>query len=105
MYWPSTLNGVGSMKSGTKRCWPNGFMSMVNGLRGTHIATGYPVDVPLTAKEMQLATVKGPYINECWELMCLSVASRADDSTFIDHIEGNMNIDFIVENGVETVFH
>ena len=87
------------------KLWPNGFMSMQNGLRGTHIATGYPVDIPLNAKEMQLATVKGPYINECWDLMCASVLSRADHNTFVDHIEGNIDIDFIVINGVEKVFH
>ena len=45
---------------------------MINGLKGVHLATNIPVEIPLNSKEMQLAMVKE---NEdiCWEYMCTSV--------------------------------
>jgi len=74
-----------------------GFTPMVNGLKGTHIATGYPVEIPLNGKQMQLATYSGPGMNDLWDDMCASV----DSYDIIDQIE----IDYIVINGVEKVFH
>ena len=52
---------------------------MKNGLIGTHIATGIPVELILNAKEMQLAMVK-ENINECWELMNDAVFKRTADA-------------------------
>ena len=72
---------------------------MFNGLRGTHIATGYPVDIPLNGKEMQLAMAREE-INMAWCDMCISVESRGGPS-IIDEIE----IDFIVVQGNKRVFH
>ena len=94
MYWPSNAHGVGSMSIGIKT---------QNQLIGTHIATVYPIEITLNAKEMQLATVKGPYINRCWEYMCESLESRGEAGR--DLIEGNIEIDYIVIEGELNVFH
>ena len=72
---------------------------MVNGLKGVHIASGIPVEIPLNSKEMQLAMAKED-INACWDMMCASVLSRGGDD-----IIGQVDIDFIVINGVDKVFH
>lgn len=72
---------------------------MVNGLRGVHIASNIPVDIPLNSKEMQLAMSK-VHENECWDMMCSSVLSRGGED-----IIGQIEIDFIVIGGVEKVFH
>ena len=45
---------------------------MVNGLRGVHIASNIPVDIPLNSKEMQLAMAK-EHMNEGWEMLNASV--------------------------------
>ena len=73
---------------------------MINGLKGTHIATGYPVEIPLNGKEMQLAMDTGPYMNESWDMMCDSVVARGDY-----RINGEIEIDFIVVGGNQKVFH
>ena len=73
---------------------------MINGLRGVHIATNIPVDIPLNSKEMQLAMDKGPLQNDSWELMNASVVSRGEMN-----IIGDIDIDFMVIGGVEKVFH
>ena len=73
---------------------------MVNGLRGVHIASNIPVDIPLNSKEMQLAMVNGEHMNECWEMLNASVVSRGEMN-----IIGDIEIDFIVIGGVERVFH
>ena len=72
---------------------------MVNGLRGVHIASNIPVDIPLNSKEMQLAMSK-VHENECWDMMCASVLSRGGED-----IIGQIEIDFIVIGEVERVFH
>ena len=72
---------------------------MVNGLKGVHIASGIPVEIPLNSKEMQLAMSK-VHENECWDMMCASVLSRGGIE-IVDQVE----IDFIVIGGVERVFH
>ena len=73
---------------------------MINGLKLTHIATDYPQDVPLNGKEMQLAIDNSDMMNESWSLMCESVMSRLGIE-----IEGNFEIDYIVLNGQQKVFH
>ena len=73
---------------------------MINGLKLTHIATDYPQDLPLNGKEMQLAMDNSDMMNESWSLMCESVMSRLGIE-----IEGNFEIDYIVLNGQQKVFH
>ena len=74
---------------------------MVNGLIGTHIATDIPVDIPLNTKQMQLAMDANPNtMNKSWDMVCdICVANG-----FIDP-RGNIDIDFIVVNGVKKRFH
>ena len=74
---------------------------MVNGLIGVHIATDIPVDIPLNTKQMQLAMDANPItMNKSWDMVCdICVANG-----FIDP-RGNMDIDFIVVNGVKKRFH
>ena len=74
---------------------------MVNGLIGVHIATDIPVDIPLNTKQMQLAMDANPMtMNKSWDMVCdICVANG-----FIDP-RGNMDIDFIVVNGVKKRFH
>ena len=72
---------------------------MVNGLKGVHIASGIPVEIELNGKEMQLAMSKVDE-NQCWDDMCASVLSRGGED-----IIGQVEIDFIVINGVSKVFH
>ena len=73
---------------------------MVNGLKGVHIASNIPVEIPLNSKEMQLAMDKGPMQNESWEMMNASVVSRGEMN-----IIGDIDIDFMVIGGVSKVFH
>tara|TARA_X000001036_G_scaffold155570_2_gene147808 strand:- start:18520 stop:18738 length:219 start_codon:yes stop_codon:yes gene_type:complete len=72
---------------------------MINGLKGVHLATNIPVEIPLNTKEMQLAMVKE---NEdvCWEYMCTSVLSRTGIQ-----INGQIQLDYIYVNGVPREFH
>ena len=72
---------------------------MVNGLKGVHIASGIPVEIPRNSKEMQLAMSKVD-MNQCWDDMCASVLSRGGED-----IIGQIEIDFIVIGGVDRVFH
>jgi len=70
---------------------------MVNGLIGTHIATGTPVEIPLNASEMQLFHAGGNYD---WFRMCESVKAR----TGIEIIN-EIQLDFQVINGNKSKFH
>lgn len=70
---------------------------MKNGLIGVHIATGQEVEIPLSAREMQLVHAGG---NHQWNQMCESVFKRS----FIEII-GQIQIDFLVINGNKRVFH
>ena len=70
---------------------------MKNGLIGVHIATGQEVEIPLSAREMQLVHAGG---NHQWNQMCESVFK----SSFIEII-GQIQIDFLVINGNKRVFH
>jgi|TARA_X000001036_G_scaffold372880_1_gene360520 hypothetical protein len=73
---------------------------MINGIKGFHIASNIPVEIPLNSKEMQLALDNGPRQNDSWELMNGSVVSRGEMN-----IIGDIEIDSIVINGVEKNFH
>ena len=73
---------------------------MINGLKGYHIATNIPVEIPLNSKEMQLALDNGPMQNDSWELMNGSVVSRGEMN-----IIGDIEIDSIVVNGISKKFH
>ena len=68
-----------------------------NCLIGEHIATNTPVEIPLSAREMQLFHAGG---NHDWNVMCESVKAR----TGIEII-GQIQIDSIVINGNKRKFH
>ena len=72
---------------------------MVNGIKLTHIATGYPEDIPLNSKEMQLAMDK-TNINKSWEMVVASVYERLGI-----WIEGNYELEKLVINGKEQPLH
>lgn len=79
---------------------------MINGLRGTHIATGIPVVILMNYKELQLALgsigteeVQGN-VNASWELMCDAVLQRTGTE-----IIGQIEIDYIVVDGVKRTTH
>lgn len=79
---------------------------MINGLRGTHLATGVPVVIPMNYKELQLALgsigteeVQGN-VNASWELMCDAVLQRTGTE-----IIGQIEIDYIVVDGVKRTTH
>ena len=73
---------------------------MINGIIGTHLATGQEVELPLNGKEMQLALDKGAQLNESWTLMNRMVRARGEIS-----IIGEVEVDFLVVNGVKRSFH
>ena len=73
---------------------------MINGIIGTHLATGQEVELPLNGKEMQLALDKGDKLNESWTLMNRMVRARGEVS-----IIGEVEVDFLVVNGVRRSFH
>ena len=72
---------------------------MVNGIKLTHIATGYPEEINLNTKEMQLA-LDNTNINKSWEMLCTSVYVRLGIG-----IEGNYELESIVVNGKERPLH
>ena len=81
-------------------------MEMTNGIIGTHLATDTPITLPLNYKEMQLALgssgteeVQGN-VNELWDLMCEAVLARTGTE-----IIGQIEIDYIVVDGVKRTFH
>ena len=73
---------------------------LVNGLKGVHIASNIPVEIPLNSKEMQLALDEGLHMNDSWELMNASVVSRGEMN-----IIGDIDVEEIVIGGVAKVFH
>tara|TARA_B100000941_G_scaffold288947_2_gene266926 strand:- start:228 stop:461 length:234 start_codon:yes stop_codon:yes gene_type:complete len=73
---------------------------LVNGLKGVHIASNIPVEIPLNSKEMQLALDEGLQMNDSWELMNASVVSRGEMN-----IIGDIDVEEIVIGGVAKVFH
>mgnify|MGYP006977517910 FL=1 len=74
--------------------------SITNGLKGVHLATDTPVDIELTPIEMELALFKSVNGEEKWDEMCGLVLER----TGIEII-GQIQIDYMVVNGVKHVFH
>ena len=70
---------------------------MKNGLIGTHIATGIPVEIDLNVSEMHLFHAGG---NHDWNVMCESVKTRTGIE-IIDEIE----LAFQVINGNKSKFH
>ena len=73
---------------------------LVNGLKGVHIASNIPVEIPLNSKEMQLALDEGLQMNDSWELMNASVVSRGEMN-----IIGDIDVEEIVIGGGAKVFH
>ena len=73
---------------------------LVNGLKGMHIASNIPVEIPLNSKEMQLAMDNGPLQNDSWEMLNASVVSRGEMN-----IIGDIDIESIVIGGVAKIFH
>ena len=73
---------------------------MIQGLKMTHLATSYPVELALNGKEMQLAMDNTDTMNDSWSMMCASVYSRTGIQ-----IEGNYEIDFITVSGCDKLFH
>ena len=50
---------------------------MINGLIGTHLATGQPVEIELDLVELAWAKDKNPKtLNESWDKLCESVRVR-----------------------------
>tara|TARA_R110000823_G_scaffold230105_1_gene357047 strand:+ start:377 stop:604 length:228 start_codon:yes stop_codon:yes gene_type:complete len=74
---------------------------ITQGLKLHHIATGGMLYLALNGKEMQLAMDKGPKLNDSWDMMCDSVASRAD----IVINDGNYEVNALIINSKERVFH
>lgn len=74
---------------------------MKNGIIGTHLATGMPVELTLNYKEMQLAMDKNAEtINKSWDLLNDAVLERTGNE-----IIGELDIYYIVVDGVKKVFH
>ena len=73
---------------------------MVNGLIGTHIATGYPVEVDLSKKELMLIEAATGDINDNWTkaMHLLYVRTGVE-------IINQVDIEKIVLNGVVKTFH
>ena len=79
----------------------HGDVPITNGLIGTHIATDTPVTIHLNYKEMQLAMDKdAETINKSWDLLNDAVLERTGTE-----IIGQIELDYIVINGVEKTFH
>ena len=73
---------------------------MNNGLIGSHIATGYPVEVDLSKKELSL--IQAPYgnINDNWEL-AMHLLYKRTGVEILDQVD----IEYIIINGVVKKFH
>ena len=72
---------------------------ITNGLIGTHLATGQPVTIHLNYKEMQLAMATSN-IDTAWEMMNDAVLERTGME-----IIGQIELDYIVVNGIKRKFH
>ena len=75
-------------------------MDLINGLKGTHIATGYPVEVDLSKKELMLIDSPTGNINDNWEKAMHLLYKR----TGVEIIN-QVDIETIVINGVDKPFH
>jgi hypothetical protein len=72
---------------------------MKNGIKITHIATGYLQEVKLSTSEMRLAT-DNTNINESWQMLVERVYARLGI-----WIEGNYELETIIINGQERPMH
>lgn len=73
---------------------------MAYSLKGTHIATGQPVEVMLSKREVLLITAIGGDINGNWEKAMDLISVR----TGIEII-GQVDLETITINGIEKPFH
>ena len=73
---------------------------MVNGIKLTHIATGYPEEIALNYKEMQLALDKSDNINKSQDMLLDCIYERLGI-----YIEGNYELETLVLNGKERPLH
>jgi len=75
-------------------------MDLINGLKGTHIATGIPVEVDLSKKELLLIESTTGNINDNWTnaMQLLYVRTGIE-------IIGQVDIERIIINGVDRRFH
>jgi len=70
---------------------------MVNGLIGTHLATGQTVEIELDLVELALA--KSTQDSD-WNMLNDSIKFKNGFG-----IIGEINLEFIIDNGVRRVFH
>lgn len=73
---------------------------MAYSLKGTHIATGQPVELELGKREVLLITAIGGDINGNWEKAMDLISVR----TGIEII-GQVDLETITINGIEKPFH
>lgn len=73
---------------------------MKNGIKCTHLATSYPVEIPLNYKEMQLALDNSDTMNQSWDILCDAVMER----TGIE-IQDQMELEEIIINGKVRPLH
>ena len=73
---------------------------ITNGLQGIHLATNQPIEIDLNEQEMSDALYKSVNGEEMWELMCASVYKRLGIE-----IIGQIQIDYMVVNGIKHIFH
>jgi len=73
---------------------------MINGIKCVHLATSYPVEIPLNYKEMQLAMDNGDNCNSSWDIMCDMVKER----TGIE-IQDQLELQTIIVGGKERPLH
>ncbi len=76
--------------------------TLKNGLIGTHLATGIPMEIPLNYKEMQVALSSkliGKWYEQ-WDMMAKALFERTGIT-----IIGQMEIDYMVVEGDQRVFH
>ena len=70
---------------------------MVNGLIGTHLATGQTVEIELDLVELALAKSTQ---DEDWNILNDSIRFKNGFG-----IIGEVELDFIIENGARRIFH
>lgn len=70
---------------------------MVNGLIGTHLATGQTVEIELDLVELALAKSTQ---DQDWNLLNDSIIFKNGFG-----IIGEVELDFIIENGARRIFH
>lgn len=73
---------------------------MNNGLIGSHIATGYPVEVDLSKKELSLIEAPHGNINDNWE-HAMHLLYKRTGVEILDQVD----IEYIIINGVVKKFH